>query len=291
MLTEVNLLPAASTPSFPTQEIDVVDYNAYWYTGSPNGALGASGQYSTPTTAATVPATTSGTTTTAAAAQQNSSTFLREQGTPSLKLNGTTYGFMPDANVLADCWLGDYASVNATASAQIGHFHQLSIIMPYIRDDWPDQAKAHHQLLGMRYDYYSPPTEANGHTDILNPATGQEVLRGDLQSEDQFNFSPGTANAYALNDKTAIHAGGAPLLLPVQLLRSDEHDEQPVLQHGPEHRSKTYEPTLSSGLRGAGHCVEPQPYPGSTRGQLEIFNLADAEAIWNAMPPPTTASS
>ncbi len=43
-IDEINLLRGKHSIFFGA-EIDVIDYNAYWYTGSPNGSLSASGQY------------------------------------------------------------------------------------------------------------------------------------------------------------------------------------------------------------------------------------------------------
>ena len=71
-IDEINLLRGKHSIYFGA-EIDVIDYNAFWYNGSPNGSLSASGQYTYNGCNGTCP---SGTTNTAAAAWQNPATFL-----------------------------------------------------------------------------------------------------------------------------------------------------------------------------------------------------------------------
>ena len=269
---EINLLRGKHS-IFLGAEVDVIDYNAYWYTGTPNGALSANGQYTYNGCNSTCP---SGTTTNTAAAWQNPSTFLLT-GTPSLKLNGTTYGFMPDANVLADYLLGDYSSTNATAGAQVGHFHQHNI-MPYIQDDWRIKPKLTINL-GMRYDYYSPVAEANGHAGILNPVTGQFSV--ETYNPNRFNFSPRVGFAYALNDKTAIHAGGGLYYYQFSYYDLTNMMNNPFYNTGLNSVQSSTNPVVWTG-------ATPNPnISGSSKGQPEILTLANAEAVWAAMPPPT----
>ena len=199
-IDEINLLRGKHSIFFGA-EIDVVDYNAYWYTGSPNGSLGSSGQYTYNGCNSTCP---TGTTKNTAAAWQNPSTFL-VTGTPSVTVNGTKFGLMPAANVLADWLLGDYSGTNATAGSP----------------DWALPSAQHHALhpgrLARDAQAHPQPGHAlrlllachsrrNGHAGILNPLTGQFSV--ETYNPNRFNFSPRVGFAYALNDKTAIHGGG-----------------------------------------------------------------------------------
>jgi hypothetical protein len=271
-IDEVNLLRGKHS-IFLGAEFDDIQYNAYWYNGSPNGGLSVNGQYTYNGCNSTCP---SGTTNTSAAAWQNPSTFLLT-GTPSETVNGTKYGFMPDANVLADYLLGDYSGTSATAGAQIGHFHQHNV-MPYIQDDWRVAPRLTINL-GMRYDYYSPVTEANGHAGILNPVSGQFSVG--TYNPNRLNFSPRAGIAYALNDKTAIHAGGG-----LYYYQFSYYDLTNMMNNPYYVTGLNSNQTATSPVVWTGTAANPL-IPGSTKGQAEIFNLADAEAVWAQMPAPT----
>jgi len=274
-IDEINLLRGKHSIFFGA-EIDVIDYNAFWYSGSPNGSLSASGQYTYNGCNSTCP---SGTTNTAAAAWQNPSTFL-VTGTPSTTVNGTKFSLMPSANVLADWLLGDYSGTGATAGAQVGYFHQHNI-MPYIQDDWRIKPKLTLNL-GMRYDYYSPVAEQQGHAGILNPVTGQFSVA--TYNSNRFNFSPRVGFAYALNDKTSIHGGGG-----LYYYQFSYYDLTNMMNN------PFYVTGLSAAQTAANPVVWPTSsattsnpnIPGSSKGQAEVLNLADSEALWKAMPPPT----
>ena len=274
-IDEINLLRGKHSIFFGA-EIDVVDYNAYWYNGSPNGSLGSSGQYTYNGCNSSCLNVTAQNT---AAAWQNPSTFL-VTGTPSTTVNGTKIGLMPSANVLADWLLGDYSSTNATAGAQIGHFHQHNI-MPYIQDDWRVMPKLTLNL-GMRYDYYSPPLEANGHAGILNPSTG--TFSVESYNPNRFNFSPRVGAAYALNEKTAIHGGGGIYYYQFSYFDLTNMMNNPFYNTGLNATQTQTNPVV-----WPTNSVTPSNpnIPGSSKGQLEILNLADAEALWAAMPAPT----
>jgi hypothetical protein len=274
-IDEINLLRGKHSIFFGA-EIDVIDYNAYWYSGSPNGSLSASGQYTYNGCNSTCP---TGTTNTAAAAWQNPSTFL-VTGTPSTTVNGTKFGLMPSANVLADWLLGDYSGTGATAGAQIGHFHQHNI-MPYIQDDWRVKPKLTVNL-GMRYDYYSPVLEAQGHAGILNPSTGQFSVG--TYNANRFNFSPRAGFAYALNDKTSIHAGGGLYYYQFSYFDLTNMMNNPFYVTGLSAAQTTANPVVWP--TSAATASNPN-IPGSSKGQAEILTLADAEALWTAMPAPT----
>jgi hypothetical protein len=98
-------------------EFDLIDYNAVWYTGSPNGGLGANGEYTYNGNATGLP---------------YASTKPAWQNPRAVGRNGNA---IPYGNDLADYLLGDYVSTSASAGSQVGYFHQNNI-MPYFQDDW-----------------------------------------------------------------------------------------------------------------------------------------------------------
>ncbi|MGH9599434.1 MAG: TonB-dependent receptor domain-containing protein, partial [Terracidiphilus sp.] len=164
---------------FAGAEIDDIDYNAFWYTGTPNGSLAANGEY-----------TYNG---------SNAAAWQR----PGQWLLGSVKQ-MPAANDLADYLLGDYSSTGASAGSEVGYFHQHNF-MPYFQDDWRLTPRLTLNM-GMRYDYYSPPIEQYGHAGYLTPTTGKFTEAPYLPKK--FNFSPRVGFAYSLNDKTTVHGGG-----------------------------------------------------------------------------------
>jgi hypothetical protein len=273
---EINLLRGKHSIFFGA-EVDVVDYNAFWYTGSPNGGLSASGQYTYNGCNSSCPSGYVMNNT--AAAWQNPSTYL-VTGTPSITVSGTKFSLMPSANVLADYLLGDYSGISGTAGAQVGHFHQHNF-MPYIQDDWRVKPKLTLNL-GMRYDYYSPPAEQNGHAGILNPVTGQFSV--ETYNPSRFNFSPRVGFAYALNDKTAIHAGGGLYYYQFSYYDLTNMMNNPFYNTGLNSTQTASEPVVWP--TGSTTAANPN-IPGSSKGMAEIFNVTDAEAIWAAMPAPT----
>ena len=269
---EINLLRGKHSIFFGA-EVDVIDYNAYWYSGNPNGSLGASGQYTY--NGCNVTTCPTGVSTNTAAAWQNPSTYL-VTGTPTTTVSGTKFNGMPGANVLADYLLGDYASTNATAGSQIGHFHQHNL-MPYIQDDWRIAPRLTLNL-GMRYDYFSPVTEAGGHAGILNPATG--VFAVNTYNPNRFNFSPRLGFAYALNEKTSIHGGGGLYYYQFSYYDLTNMMNNPFFNTGLNSTQTQTNPVVWNG-------TTPNPnIAGSAKGQLEILNLQNAEALWSAMPAP-----
>ena len=248
---EVNLVRGKHS-IFAGAEIDDIDYNAFWYTGSPNGGLGVNGEY-----------TYNGS---SGAAWQQSGKWL---------LGSVSQ--MPAANELADYLLGDYASTSASAGSQVGHFHQHNI-MPYIQDDWRIRPKLTINL-GMRYDYYSSPTEQQGHAGILNPVTGG--FSPAPFNSNKWNFSPRAGFAYALNDKTAIHGGGGLYYYQFSYYDLTGMADDPL-----------YNTTLNSTQSQTNPVIWPasnaaaNPDTGAAPGKQEFFTVADAEAIWAQMPAP-----
>jgi hypothetical protein len=274
-IDEINLLRGKHSIFFGA-EIDVIDYNAYWYNGSPNGSLSASGQYTYNGCNSTC---SNVTTQNAAAAWQNPSTFL-VTGTPSTTVGTKAIALMPSANVLADWLLGDYSGTGATAGSQIGHFHQHNL-MPYIQDDWRVAPRLTLNL-GMRYDYYSPVSEAQGHAGILNPTTGKFSVA--TYNPNRFNFSPRFGAAFALNDKTAIHGGGGLYYYQFSYFDLTNMMNNPFYVTGLSAAQTTANPVV---WPTASTTASNPNIPGSSKGQAEILTLADSEALWAAMPAPT----
>lgn len=263
-IDEVNLLRGKHSIFFGG-EFDIVDYNAFWYNGSPNGSLGSNGEYTYNGCNATC---TGGATSAPGAAWQRSGIWAL----------GSVSGTFPTANVLADYLLGDYASTNATAGSQVGHFHQHNI-MPYVQDDWRVKPKLTINL-GMRYDYFSPVTEAGGHAGILNPANG--VFSVTNYNPNRFNFSPRAGFAYALNDKTAIHAGGGLYYYQFSYYDLTNMMNDPYYITGLNSVQSQTNPVIWPASSSAAN-----PNTGAAPGKQEFFTLANAEAVWAQMPAPT----
>jgi outer membrane receptor protein involved in Fe transport len=242
-------------------EFDLVDYNAVWYTGSPNGALSSNGEYTyngfngTPVTGTTP-------------AWQN----------PGKWVIGGTTSAIPYANDLADFLLGDYVSTGATAGSQVGYFHQKNV-MPYFQDNWK-VAKNLTLNLGLRYDFYSTPTEKYGHAGYLNPVTGK--FSEAAYNANKYNFSPRVGAAYALGDKTAIHGGAGIYYYQYSYYDLVDYTYDPL-----------YNTALTSTQSGVNPVIWPvssaaaNPNTGAAPGQQEFLTLQKAEAVWAAMPPPS----
>jgi outer membrane receptor protein involved in Fe transport len=239
-------------------EFDIVDYNAVWYTGSPNGALGANGEYT-----------------------YNGLNGVLISGTKSAWQNPGQWvatGTIPDANQLADYLLGDYVSTGASAGSQVGYFHQNNI-MPYFQDNWRI-LKNLTLNLGLRYDKFSTPLEQYGHAGYLNPVTGK-FTEGPYNTN-KYNFSPRVGAAYALNDKTSIHGGGGIYYYQYSYYDLVDYTYDPL-----------YNTALTSTQAGTNPVIWPassaaaNPNTGAAPGKQEFFTLANAESIWTAMPPAT----
>jgi Carboxypeptidase regulatory-like domain len=237
---------------FAGAEIDDIDYNAFWYTGNPNGALSANGEY-----------TYNGS---SGAAWQNPGQWVLG------KVNQ-----MPAANELADYLLGDYASTNASAGSEVGYFHQHNF-MPYFQDDWRVKPKVTLNL-GIRYDYYSPPMEQYGHAGYLTPSTGKFTEAPFLPKK--YNFSPRVGVAYALNDKTAIHAGGG-----IYYYQFSYYDLQGMMTDPLFNTGLNSTQTQNNPVIWPSSSTGSNPNTGATPGQQEFFNLTDAEKVWGQMPAP-----
>ena len=237
---------------FAGAEIDDVDYNAFWYTGSPNGSLAANGEY-----------TYNG---------SNGAAWQR----PGQWLLGKV-NQMPAANELADYLLGYYSSTNATAGSEVGYFHQHNI-MPYFQDDWRFTPKLTLNL-GIRYDYYSSPMEQFGHAGYLNPSSGKFTEAPFLPRK--YDFSPRVGFAYSINNKTTLHAGGGIYYYQFSYFDLQGMMTDPLFNTGLDSAQSQTNPVIWPASN-----TTANPDTGAAPGQQEFFTLSDAEKLWAAMPPP-----
>lgn len=240
-------------------EFDIVDYNAYWYTGSPNGGISANGQY-----------TYNGL----------NGVVNSKLGTPAWQRSGqwVPTGTIPAANQLADYLLGYYNATGASAGSQVGYFHQYNT-MPYIQDDWRI-LKNLTLNLGMRYDRFSVPLEKYGHAGYLTPETGKYTEAGYMPN--RYNFSPRVGAAYAVNDRTSIHGGGGIYYYQYSYYDLVNYTADPLyntaLNAIQTQATPVIWPTTSLGVN---------PNTGASPGQQEFLTLPKVETIWSQMPPAT----
>ena len=241
-------------------EFDIVDYNATWYTGSPNGGISANGQYTYNGLNGVVNPKL------ATPAWQNSGQWV------------TKGGNVPSANQLADYLLGYYSGTSASAGSQIGYFHQNNI-MPYIQDDWRI-LKNLTLNLGLRYDRFTVPIEQFGHAGYLTPETGKFTEAGWLPN--RYDFSPRVGAAYALNDRTTIHGGGGIYFYQFGYYDLVNYTADPLyntaLNATQTQATPVIWPSTSAG---------PNPNTGAAPGQQEILTLGNIETIWSQMPAAT----
>ena len=237
---------------FAGAEIDDVDYNAFWYTGSPNGLLETNGEYT-----------------------YNGSSGAAWQRPGQWLLGKVSQ--MPAANVLADYMLGYYSSTNATAGSEVGYFHQHNI-MPYFQDDWRVTPKLTLNL-GIRYDYYSSPMEQYGHAGYLDPNSGKFTEAPFLTRK--YNLSPRAGFAYSIDNKTTLHAGGGMYYYQFSYFDLQGMMTDPLFNTGLNSTQTQTNPVIWPVSNTAAN-----PDTGAAPGRQEFFTLADAESLWAAMPPP-----
>ncbi len=248
---EVNLTHGKHTV-FLGGEFDWISYNAFWYTGEPNGALSANGEYT-----------------------YNGSSKSAWQNKGEWVLGSVT---MPAANSLADYLLGDYSSTNATAGSEVGYFRQNNV-MPYFQDNW----RVRNNLtlnLGLRYDNYSPPRERYGHAGYLNPLSG--AYQPAPYNANKYNFSPRVGFAYGLGNNTAIHGGFGVYYFQFSYYDLQGMMDDPLYNTGLNSVQTQTQPVVWPTSSSAAN-----PDTGAAPGQQEFFTLANAEKIWASMPAPT----
>jgi len=242
---------------FIGMELDKRYYKGRWVTGNPNGSLATNGEYT----------------------YDSGSNAAWNQSTGLLS---SSLGTANAANEFADFLLGYYASTNASAGTQIGWFSQYNV-MPYVQDDWRLGKKLTVNL-GLRYDNYTTPKEKNNHAGTFDIVNNSYKLG--LYPANKYNFSPRIGLAYALNDRTSIHAGFGTYFYQfgyvdlnyvmndpsyITQLNSTQTQAQPVIW--PSTASTNSNPDITSAA--------------TQRGYAEQFKLSDAEAIWANMPAPS----
>ena len=151
--------------------------------------------------------------------------------------------------------------------------------MPYVQDDWRVAPKLTINM-GMRYDYYSPVTEDEGHAGILNPVNG--VFTINSYNANRFNFSPRFGAAYALNDKTAIHGGGGLYYYQFSYYDLTQMMNNPYFNTGLNSVQTQNNPVIWPASSAAAN-----PDTGAAPGAQEYLTLAGVEKLWAAMPAPT----
>ena len=233
-------------------EYDWVGYNAFWYSGNPNGGLNTNGEY-----------TYNGS---SAAAWQR----------PGQWVLGSVK--MPYANELADFLLGYFSSTAADTTSKVGYFHQNNI-MPYFQDNWHIRKNLTLNL-GLRYDNYSPPAERFGHAGVLNPVTG--AYNPVPYNWNKYNFSPRVGFAYALNDKTSIHGGAG-----IYYFQFSYFDLQDMMDDPLYNTTLNSVQTQTNPVIWPDSSAGPNPNTGAAPGEQEFLTLEDAEAEWAAMPAPS----
>jgi hypothetical protein len=242
---------------FVGAELDKRYYKGRWVTGNPNGSLATNGEYT----------------------YDGGEDAAWNRNTGLLKSDlGTNYA----ANQFADFLLGYYEGTGASAGTQIGWFTQYNI-MPYIQDDWRLTKKLTVNL-GLRYDNYTTPKEKNNHAGIFDIVTN--TYKHGLYPANKYNFSPRLGLAYALDNKTSIHAGFGLYYYQfgyvdlnyvmndpyyITQLNGTQTQAEPVIW--PTSASTSSNPNISS--------------TSTQKGYAEQFLLSDAEKVWSNMPTPS----
>lgn len=234
-------------------ELDKHFYKGNWDNGNPDGYLGTNGEYT-----------------------YNGGAQAAWQRPGAWVLGSVT---VPKANELADYMLGLYSSTNANAGIQVGWFNQYNI-MPYFQDDWRI-AKRLTINLGLRYDNYLPPKEENKHIGIYDIQHYTYTL-GTFAGNNK-DFSPRVGLAYSLNDKTTIHSGFGLYYYQFGYVDMQAMMNDPYYITQLNSTQTQTQPVIWPASNSSGN----PDIAGSVPGQQEFFTLANAEAVWAAMPSPT----
>jgi outer membrane receptor protein involved in Fe transport len=104
---------------------------------------------------------------------------------------------------LADFLLGFPSAAEGGTGVTIADFREWNVL-PYIQDDWRITNRLTLNL-GLRYDYYSSPDDANGHSNVYDLPTNTNHPGTFRQT--YHNFAPRVGFAYAIDNNTAVHGG------------------------------------------------------------------------------------
>ena len=113
---------------------------------------------------------------------------------------------------LADMLLGLPYSAEGGTGITIASFRQWNVI-PYIQDNWRVTRNLTLNM-GLRYDYYGAPADANGHSNVYDVSTNTNHP-GTFHQE-YLTFAPRLGFAYALSNGVAIHGGYGIYYSPIQ---------------------------------------------------------------------------
>jgi outer membrane receptor protein involved in Fe transport len=113
---------------------------------------------------------------------------------------------------IADLLLGFPSAAEGGTGVTVANFREWNVL-PYIQDDWRITNRLTLNL-GFRYDYYSSPSDANGHSNVYDLATNSNHP-GTFQQTYR-NFAPRFGFAYALGKDTAVHGGYGIYYTPFQ---------------------------------------------------------------------------
>ncbi len=104
---------------------------------------------------------------------------------------------------VADMLLGFPTSAEGGTGLTVADFRQWNVL-PYIQDDWRISSRLTLNL-GLRYDYYGSPDDANGHSNVYVLATNTNH-KGTFH-QNYLNFAPRVGFAYSLDSNTVVHGG------------------------------------------------------------------------------------
>ncbi len=104
---------------------------------------------------------------------------------------------------LADLLLGFPTVAEGGTGVTIADFREWNVL-PYMQDNWRISSRLTLNL-GLRYDYFGSPNDANGRSNIYQPSTNTNH-RGTFH-QNYFDFAPRVGFAYSITDNTVMHGG------------------------------------------------------------------------------------
>lgn len=113
---------------------------------------------------------------------------------------------------IADLLLGFPSSAEGGTGVTAAKFRQWNVF-PYIQDDWRISSKVTLNL-GLRYDYYGAPADADGNSNIYDVSTNTN--HPGTYRQQYLTFAPRVGFAYAIDNATAVHGGYGIYYTPFQ---------------------------------------------------------------------------